>query len=271
MFGLLQNFEQAAGRFSPIVLIGPGIAIVLAGLFVWLGGLGFRKILAGVAGAVTGGACGLFVIRRNMPSAVFLTTVMTAVAVIFERAFFIVLTATLTVVVSFAILAWPYFGNPQQMAATSQSGVSIQRTTLSARETVEVAKAYLVNINYELKQVRSRMPLHNWVIMAALTATFFVIGFYSWRLVASLSCATVGVMLVFVGMALLLLYKGVAPISRICCKGTFYGGIFIAMTTFGTVGQLLLCRREKKRPKKRKEINEDKEESNGTRQPWRIT
>jgi len=269
MFGLLQNFEQAAGRFSPIVLIVPGIAIVLAGLFVWLGGLGFRRVLAGVAGAVTGGACGLFVIRRNIPSAVLLASVMTAVAVIFERIFFIVLTATLTVVASFAILAWPYLGNPQQLAATSQSRVSIQRPALSTHETIEVVKAYFVNINYELKKVYSRMPLHNWVIIAALTATFFFIGFYSWRLVASLSCATVGAMLVFVGMALLLLYKGSAPISNICSRASFYGSIFIAMTVAGTIGQLLLCRRVKKHSKKRKETNEEKEESNGTRRGWR--
>ena len=271
MFELLQNFEQAAEQFNPVVLIGPGIAIVLAGLFAWLGGLGFTRVVAGVAGAVTGGACGLFVIRRNMPSAVFLASVMAAVAVIFERVFYIILTATLTMVVSFAILVWPYLGNPQQMAATSHSKVSIQGTILSARATVEVVNTYLVNINYELKQARSRMPLHSWVIMAALTTTFLFIGLYSWRLAASLSCATIGTMLVFVGMTLLLLYKGSSPISRICCKATFYGGIFIAMTTFGTAGQLLLCRREKKRPKKRKEINEDEEESSGTKQPWRTS
>jgi hypothetical protein len=271
MFELLQNLEQAAGRFSPILLIGVGIAAVLVGLFVWLGGLGLARFLAGVVGAVTGAICGLFIIRRNIPSAVFLATVLTAVAVIFERIFFIILTVALALVVSFAIFAWPYLGIPQQLSATNRSSISAQRPAMSAGQTVEVVKAYFVSLHHELKQICSWMPLHNWVIIAALTATFFFIGFYSWRLVASLSCATVGAMLVFAGMVLLLLYKGSAPISAICSRASFYGGIFIAMTVSGTVGQLLLCRRAERRPTKRKKPDDNKEESEGTKQLWRTT
>ncbi|GAG23662.1 unnamed protein product, partial [marine sediment metagenome] len=40
MFELLEHFEQVAVRFSPVVLIVPGLVAVLLGLFVWLGGLG---------------------------------------------------------------------------------------------------------------------------------------------------------------------------------------------------------------------------------------
>ena len=152
MFGLLQNFEQAAGRFSPVVLIGLGIILVLAGLFVWLGGLGLTKILAGVVGAVAGAVCGFFVIRRTIASAVFLATVMTAVAVIFERIFFIILTAALALVVSFAVLAWPYLGIPQQLSAADRSdSCRFSEPAMSAGETVEVVKDYFVNINYQRK------------------------------------------------------------------------------------------------------------------------
>ena len=47
MFEILQNFEQTVTRFDPIVLTGPGVATVIIGLFVWLGGLGFKKVYTG--------------------------------------------------------------------------------------------------------------------------------------------------------------------------------------------------------------------------------
>jgi hypothetical protein len=61
MVDILQSFEQACGRLSPLVLIGPGIAALVIGLFVWLGGVGFRKWLLGIAGGLTGGLVGFFV------------------------------------------------------------------------------------------------------------------------------------------------------------------------------------------------------------------
>lgn len=269
MFGLLQNFEQAAGRFSPILLIGLGIAALLVGLFIWLGGLGLARILCGVVGAVAGAVCGLFVIRCTILSAAFLATVLATFAVIFERIFFIVLTAALATVVSFAILAWPYLGIPQQLSATNPGSVSVHEPTLSINETIEVVRVYFINLHRELKQVRSWMPLHNWVMVAALAAVFLSIGFYLWRLTSALSCAALGTMLIFAGMVLLLLYKGSVPISSVCCKAPFYSGIFIAMTAFGTIVQLLLCRRAKKRSTKRKESNGDREELGRAKHSWR--
>ena len=85
MFEILQNFEQAAARFSPIVLIGPGIATVIVGLFVWLGGLGFRKVLAGVLGAVFGWICGFFISGRNIIAGAASAVVATFVATILDR------------------------------------------------------------------------------------------------------------------------------------------------------------------------------------------
>lgn len=268
MFGLLQNFEQTAGRFSPILLIGTGVILVLVGLFIWIGGLGLARILCGVVGAVAGAMCGLFVIRRTVLSAAFLAAVLATFAVIFERIFFIFLTAALAAAVGFAILAWPYLGVPQQLSVTNPGGVSAHETTLSINETIEIVKVYFINFHRELKQVCSRMPLHNWVIVATLAALFFAIAVYIWPLASALSCAMLGSMLIFTGMVLLLLYKGSVPISRVCCKAIFYGGIFVAMTAFGTVVQLLLCRRAKKRSIRKKEAK-DSEENGGTKQGWR--
>jgi len=40
---ILQNFEQAAKKLDGAVLVVTGLAVLLFGLFTWLGGLGFRS------------------------------------------------------------------------------------------------------------------------------------------------------------------------------------------------------------------------------------
>jgi len=65
MLEILQDFESAVGGdvgLSPLVLIGPGLVCVIVGLFIWLGGLGFRKLLVAVVGVIIGSMCGFFIV-----------------------------------------------------------------------------------------------------------------------------------------------------------------------------------------------------------------
>jgi len=62
---ILQNFEQAAKKLDGAVLVATGLAALLFGLFSWLGGLGFRKILAAVTGAATGGIGAFLITDKN--------------------------------------------------------------------------------------------------------------------------------------------------------------------------------------------------------------
>ena len=62
---ILQNFEQAAKKLDGADLVVTRLAVLLFGLFTWLGGLGFRKILAAAAGAAIGGIGAFFIIDKN--------------------------------------------------------------------------------------------------------------------------------------------------------------------------------------------------------------
>lgn len=267
MFELLLNFQKAAEQFSPILLIAPGIAAVLAGLFIWLGGLGFTRLLAGLTGAIAGIICGLFIVGRNAPSALFMAVVLAAAAIIFDRPFTIILAAALDTLVAFAILAWPYLGNPRLLSEASTS-TTTRSTSLTTYETSEVTKDYMINFNNELKYVRSRLTIYRWVVIAAIAAVSLAAGFYSWHFASAFSCAILGTLLVFAGMVWLLLYKGSVPISTIFRKGKFYGTVFVAMTVFGTLIQLLLYWHATKK-KKRKKPGENDQQQEGTKQPWR--
>ena len=271
MLEILQNFEQTAARFSPIVLIGPGLATVLVGLFIWLGGLGFKRLLAAAAGAVSGGICGFFIVGRNIMAAIILAGVAAVIAIIFERLFITILAAALAAVFGFAVLAWPYIENSQEVIPTNPDRMPVQSSALSVRESIEKVKTYVADVSEKIKQACSQMPVYSWPILLAFVAIFIVVGFFLPRLASALCCSALGTMLIFGGMILLLLYKGSVPISSIYSKPPFYGAAFIAMTVFGTIEQLLLCQRAKRDSIRRKGADKDKDEPKETRQAWRTT
>lgn len=271
MLEILQNFEQTAARFSPVVLIWPGLAAVLVGLFIWLGGLGLRRLLVAATGAAGGGICGFFIVGRNITTAIILAAVAAVIAIIFERLFIAILTAALAAVFTFAVLAGPYIKNSQEVVPTNSSGMPAQGPALSVRESIEKAKVYAADVGEKIKQACSQMPVHNLLILLVLVLIFVVAGFLLWHLASALCCSVVGTLLIFAGMILLLLYKGSMPISSICSKPPFYGGVFAAMTVFGTIEQLVLCQRAKRKSVRRQEANKDDEGPKETRQAWRTT
>ena len=105
-----------------------------------------------------------------------------------------------------------------------------------------------------------------WIGLAAITgAIIFVIlaalltsSFFLARLFSALCSAAAGTLLIFTGMILLLTYKGTKPFEYIY-NSQFLTAVLLAMVAFGTVEQMLLCRKSKKESANKKEVNEDKE------------
>ncbi|HUW19531.1 MAG TPA: hypothetical protein VMW16_09535 [Sedimentisphaerales bacterium] len=235
MLQIAQNLERMAAKLSPAVLIGAGLVTVLLGLFIWLGGLGLRKILVPLIGAFGGGICGFFLADRNILPTLFSVLVGAILAVILEKIFITIMTAALAALFGFAALT----------------------------------AFYKADFSTGLKHACSHLPLHSWAIIAALAVLLLLAGAYLWRFTSALCCAALGTILVFAGMILLLSYKGAEPVRTICSKPSYYTAVFGAMIAFGTIEQLLLCPGGKKKPKKKKESDENDESSAGTRQRWR--
>ncbi len=240
MFEIALHFEQMATQFRPIILIGLGLASVIIGLFLWLGGLGFRKVLVIVVGAVSGGVCGFFITDRNIVSAGILAALAVFIAILFEKIFITILAAALAAVVAFAVLAGPYIQNQADFST-------------------------------KIKQACLQMPAYSWVIIAALLVIFIMAGFFLWRLTSALCCAALGTMLIFAGMISLLLYKGAAPISYICSRTLFYTVVLVAMMAFGTIEQLLLSKPPKRQSITKKETSKDKQEPDKKMPSWRTS
>lgn len=85
MIGIAQNFEQMATQLKPATMVSLGLVATLVGLFIWLCGLGFRRILAAVIGLVGGGVCGFSLTERNIALTCLSTAVGLVIALTFER------------------------------------------------------------------------------------------------------------------------------------------------------------------------------------------
>jgi hypothetical protein len=268
MYEMIQNFEQTALRFSPIVLIVPGILAVIVGLFIWLGGLGLRRVLAAVVGAVTGFSCGFFIIGNIIAGCV-LAVVVTLIAIILQRLFIAILAVSLALFLTFFFFTvmCPEVIKSTDNVPITATKITGQNVVISVRHTPEVLKAYVVDFGNMVKQAAWHMRSYAWAIMAALSIIVLVAGFYLRRLTSALCCAVLGTMLIFAGMISLLLYKGSVPISGICDKPLFFGGVFGAMIAFGAVVQLLLCQKQEKSAKRKKEV--ESETSAKKKHHWR--
>jgi len=269
MFEIARNLEQVAVRFNPAVLIGPGLATVLLGLFVWLGGLGFRRALVAIVGGVSGGICGFFISGRNIVPAMFSAGIAAVIAIIFEKIFITILAGALVAILGFAVLARPYIENAGGATPIGRDEIQNREEAFSTQQTVETTKAYIADFVTEIKRILSQMPVYNRTIIAALAVIFIAAGFFQWRFTSAFCCAALGAMLIFAGMILLLLYKGAAPISRICQNQLFYLGIFAVMTAFGTAEQLLLCQRIKERLTGKKGKSKERKEPEKISVSWR--
>lgn len=205
MLEIAKNLERIGSGSDPKILIAAAIAAILVGLFLWLGGLGKRKLLVIAIGAIGGGICAYFFVRQNPLHVAILGLVGAVVAVMFEQEFITVLAATIAAIAGFLVFC----------------------------------DIYKIALNKGLEDACSAMPVPAWIIVVALAIVFLVGGFYMWRLTSALCCAFIGTLLVFVGMILLLSKKGSAPVDGIFERLAFYVVVFGGMVAFGTFVQLL--------------------------------
>ena len=259
MIGIFQNFEQVAARFNPSVLICSGVAILILGLLLWLGGLGLRKVLFSLVGLGGGLLVGLFVVGRNFFSASFMGGFAALIALIFEKVFVVLVSAALAAVIAFTVLAEPYF--EQAETFTDQNQMSEQTKITSFDEILQKLKTFALDAGEEIKQAGTQIPIKIWAIIAAPAVIFIICGVVLWRFTSALFFSVLGTMVLFFGMILLLSYKGNGLVGQIRGKPLIYAAVFLGMAAFGTIEQLLLCKGSKK--KKVTEIEPGEENGKG--------
>jgi hypothetical protein len=271
MVEIFQDFESALGgaKLSPIVLIVPGLAAGVVGLFLWLAGSALRRLLLALLGAIVGGICALILTGRNAIYTAASASIAALIAAILQRVSIAILVGGLAAVIGFAILAGPYVEPANKAVPVSTPGASEQGSTVSIGQSIETVRAQIVELANKIKRVCSQIPVYRWVIIAVLAVALMALGFWLWRFASALCFATFGTALIFSGMILLLLYKGSAPIGKMCNKAPFYQAVFVAMAAFGTFVQLLIFVRAKAKTASKKQAEKSEQQAEGTKHAWR--
>jgi len=251
-----------ASRLSPLVLIGPGLAITVLGLFVWLGGLGFRRALLALVGAVAGGFCALLVTPRSAAILVLAALVVAFVGAIFQRLFTAVLLGAVSFAITFGVVAWPFLQEYQGSLIAGDIGRNNE--ALTVRESVEVIRTTGLDLTDSVRYAARQLAPLNWAIAAAVSTGLLTIGLLFRHLGGALSCSILGTALIYAGLVLLVTLKGSGPVARMQNQAALYALVFIGMIGFGTLEQLVLCshadRKQKATSHKRQANNKKSKE-----------
>ena len=242
MLEILKNFEQAATRFSPVALIVPGLILVILGLFVWLGGLGFRRLVLAPLGMLVGGLGGLALWPQYPEMAGLLALAMALAAAFVQRGFAALLLGALSLSMAFVVVARPFLAESHgTLIAAGVSGPDGPR--LTNREGLDVIRATAIDLLDAGRRAAGQLAAPRWAVIAAAGAGSLTLGLLFRHLGSALSCAILGTTMIFSGLVLLLVFKGSTPVTYMEHRAGFFAVVFVAMATFGTAEQLVLCRR----------------------------
>ena len=209
MIDFLQKFELLVGSMRPNLMLVVTVITCSAGVFVWLGGFGFRNIMFAIIGAF----CGLIPMVHNGGSNILLTGALIAVGVLLAlklQDFFLSLMVSIIAgVYGFSVLIRPYIDTSGEM--------------------------YIV-----LRDLTVGVPFYNWPLLLLMVFAPIAASTTFWRATSAGLCSAAG--------ALLLLFAGImvsrrfdiAAVGHINSRRELYIEIYIAVLVIGALIQLFL-------------------------------
>jgi hypothetical protein len=255
MLDILNEFQNAALVFSPVMLVVPGVLGVLVGIIFWLAGTKFTKIIAVAAGFAGGGIAAFhWFPSHNQVAAAIIGILAGGLAAMFLHKFIVVAAGTAV----FAIAAMTFLVGTHvndQVAGVVYQPAAATSVKLSSAQTAEQIKLRLTDVGGMLFRLSIRLPFVTWPAFAAVVVAVAVAAMFFGRFVTAFACSSLGTAMISAGMLSLLLYKGSSPLTYVYGHISFFFWIFAAMTAAGGVAQFILCR-----PPKLKIVKEHEKE-----------
>jgi hypothetical protein len=207
MTNLLWTFQNRITHLQPSLLLTLGVVTIAAGLFVWLGGFGFKKIVFVVIGAFLGAFCTLFSSGTNLFLAAAIIGICALLALKLQETFLMLVASALAAVIGYFLLIRPYF-----------------------RPSSDVMSV--------IRQLSIGVPYYNWPIMLAITALPFAV--ISWPGALALINSAAGTTLILAGTIMALLNFDYPVVGYITTRQDIYIAIIALAIILGTIAQLWL-------------------------------
>lgn len=280
MIELLLRIQEACLQLERWHLVGPGVGLIVLGLFLWLGGARYAFLVAGLFGATLGAGAGLLVGHWfELETALAVAggaAIMTIVALLMQNLVIIGLAVALFAVVSgFTYLGYTLeqqesregSGQTESNLADADPSASdvdvlvryesehLRTSALEADDTPSGGLRKLDRIGEELRELASsnQKMLILCAVVGAIAGLF--LGFLLKKVMMAISCSIIGSTGAIAGMLLLLLAKGTPVISSLQARPKLLPSLFIIMALFGFLVQLILAG-----AKKIETVTEDEDE-----------
>jgi hypothetical protein len=251
MFEAFQNLEQVSRYFAPQLVIFPGVLSLVLGLFIWLGGLRWNKLIAVLVGALAGVLLAYWITECQIPTIALAVLVGGGSGMLFKRAVVILVGVVIAAMAVLIITAGPIRETTNPPLAENQlSNIDDSAERLNIKESLRIINLYFHYYTGQIgnavrKGARSPEGLAFALIGGLAVAAF---GFFLPRFTVSAVFSVLGTGLIFIGMLVVLLYKGAQPISHVYERAALYNTVILVMIVFGTAVELLLCSRKNKKP-----------------------
>lgn len=247
----ITEIQQQINQLVPIVLVAPALILTGSGLLIWLMGIRSLRFIAAMAAASVGLFCAWHFTDRQLVPMVLFAVIPLLLSLFLYKAMVVVLggllTAGLILFVPFAVAHVNATHASVRQAPVPQDPQAQQAAAPDLAQSVQRAQEYLVSLKQSLVDYFNALPSGRKSV--ALMVALGVIGFglFSWRLVCSAACSTLGTILIGLGMLLLLYYKGSDPLTILKQNMQVIGLVLIAMVAVGTLLQYWISPRKKKK------------------------
>ncbi len=252
MFEAFQNLEQVSRYFAPQAVIFPGVLSLVLGLFIWLGGLRWNRPIAVLVGALAGVLLTCWITECQIPTITLAILVGGGLGMLFKRAVVILVGVVIVVMVVLIITAGPIreTANPVPLTENQLSDIDDTAERLNTKESLRIIHLYFNYCTGQIGNAVRRGARSPEGLAFALIGGLVIVafGFFLPRFMVSAVFSVVGTALIFIGMLLVLLYKGARPISHVYERAALYNTVILVMIVFGTAAELLLCPRKNKKP-----------------------
>lgn len=266
MIELLLRLQEACLQLETWHLVGPGLGLIVLGLFLWLGGVRYAFLVVGLFGAALGAALGLLVGHWfGVEPALAVAggaAIMTILSLLLQNLVIIGLAIVLFAVVGgFTYLGYtlenqestdPAGQTESNLTNANPSSIDVEvlvdyesrhlrSSALPSDDTHSGGMRKLDRIRAELTELASanQKMLILWAGVGAILGLF--LGYLLKKVMMAISCSIIGSAGAISGMLLLLLAKGTPVISTLQDRPKLLPSIFIVMVLFGGLVQLILA------------------------------
>jgi hypothetical protein len=195
MIDFLWQFEKhLTGIRSPLLLVA-AVMTLMAGLFIYLGGFGFRKVMFAVVGFYCGIVCAMLIAGFNLMLSFAFIGAGVLLALWLQDSFLILLASLFAAVYGFSILIRPYFSPSDELLSV-------------------------------IRQLTIGVPFYNWPILLAVIAVPVAVRSASWRAASAVLCSVTATILLLAGDIMLMKHFDFAAVGHISGNRGLYLEIF---------------------------------------------